>query len=138
MDMTTKPFAASPRHACAVVILRPLDQPRHDKAVLVKAFAGRPQHEAEEMLCSILERIADLLDQLQQGLTADDYGGMGKPARRIRLVAGQIGLTDVAAAAGHIARMAARGDRHALAAVLGRLERAFDVAVTAVWEFRDP
>lgn len=90
------------------------------------------------MLCNILERIADLLDQLQQGLAADDYAGMGKPARRIRLVAGQIGLTDVAVAAGHIARMAARGDRHALAAVLGRLERAFDVAVTAVWEFRDP
>lgn len=89
------------------------------------------------MLCNILEGIADWLDRLQQGLAVGDHASMGKPARRILLVAGQIGLTDVAVAAGHVVRCAASDDRHALAATIGRLERAFDVAVTEVWDFRE-
>ncbi|WP_019953525.1 hypothetical protein [Yoonia vestfoldensis] len=138
MDKTV-PFPM-PRHRpeCEVVILRPLEHPRQDMPLVAHAFADRSQREAEDMLCAILEGIADWLDLLQQGLAAGNHGMIGKPARRIALVAGQIGLTDVAIAADHVVQCATRGDRHALAATIGRLERAFDIAVTKVWDFRDP
>lgn len=137
MDKTIPFHTAGPRPAAEIVILPLRDSAKHNPALLAQALAGHSPHEAEDMLCQILEGIAEWLDLLQQGLTSGDHAGMGKPARRIALVAGQIGLTNVAVAAGHIARIAASGDRHALAAVLGRLERAFDIAVTEVWDFRD-
>lgn len=138
MDKTLPFLAARTRPDCEVVILRPLDQHRQDSVLLAQAFAHRSQREAEEILCGILEGIAEWLDQLQQGLVAGNHAVMAKPARRIALVAGQIGLTDVATAAGHVAACARSQDAHALAATLGRLERAFDIAVTEVWDFRDP
>ncbi len=138
MDKTLPFLAALTRPDCEVVILRPLDHHKQDQVLLAQAFAHRSRHEAEEMLCSILEGIAEWLDQLQQGLAAGNHAVMAKPARRIALVAGQIGLTDVATAAGHVAGCATAQDAHALAATLGRLERAFDIAVTEVWDFHDP
>ncbi|WP_445810055.1 hypothetical protein [Yoonia sp.] len=137
MDKTMQFHMARPRPAGEVVFLRHHGGARRDPALLAQVLADHPRRAAEDMLCDILEGMANWLDRLQQGLAAGAYPAMGKPAARIALVAGQIGLTDVAVAADHLAQAAVVGDPHALAAILGRLERAFDVAVTDVWDFRD-
>ena len=137
MDKTMQFHMARPRPAGEVVFLRHHGGARRDPALLAQVLADHPRRAAEDMLCDILEGMANWLDRLQQGLAAGAYAAMGKPAARIALVAGQIGLTDVAVAADHLAQAAVVGDPHALAAILGRLERAFDVAVTDVWDFRD-
>ena len=137
MDKTMQFHMARPRPAGEVVFLRHHGGARRDPALLAQVLADHPRRAAEDMLCDILEGMANWLDRLQQGLAAGAYPAMGKPAARIALVAGQIGLTDVAVAADHLAQAAVVGDPHALAAILGRLERAFDVAVTDVWDSRD-
>ncbi len=138
MDKTMHFHIAHTRPGCEVVFLRQLGGAQRDPSRLAQVFADHPGRAAEDMLCDILEGMANWLDQLQQRLAAADHAAMAKPAARIALVAGQIGLTDVALAAKHVADAAAFGDRHALAAILGRLERAFDVTVTELWDFRDP
>jgi hypothetical protein len=124
----------SPR-LCEVVSLRCHERAQCDTAVLARAFADRPLCEAEDMLCSILESIAEWMDVLQQGQSGDS--AKVKAARRISLVAGQIGMTDVALVAGHVLYCVKSGDRTALAATIARLERAFDLAVTEIWNFRE-
>ncbi|MFU8822614.1 hypothetical protein [Yoonia sp.] len=129
-----------PRDALApdaqVISLRCHSITQFDPQVLAQAFATRPKAEVEEMLCRILESIAQWLDQVEEGLTTLCFKQIDKPARRIALLAGQIGLTELAVAAGHVGRCAVLGDAFALAATIGRLERAFDQAVTEVWDFR--
>jgi hypothetical protein len=62
---------------------------------------------------------------------------MFKPARRIGLIATQIGLTEVSTAAGHVVECLEQLDGIALEATLARLERGFDVAVSEIWNYRD-
>lgn len=61
------------------------------------------------MICRVLEDIAYRLDALQVAKNAHAFDSVAKPARRIVHVAAQIGL----------------------------LERAFDLAVTEILQFRD-
>lgn len=89
------------------------------------------------MICRILEDIARRLDTLQQGLEDCDFASMQKPARRIGLIADQIGLTEVSVAACHVVNCINQADGVALEATIARLERGFDVAVSEIWNFRD-
>ncbi|WP_458791514.1 hypothetical protein [Yoonia sp. MH D7] len=100
-------------------------------------FAAKGAHEAEEMVCRALEDIAFKLDALQCAKRAHSFEAMARPARQITTVGAQIGLTDVIEAAKFVADSARQEDGVALSATLARLERAFDVAVTQVWRFRE-
>jgi hypothetical protein len=62
---------------------------------------------------------------------------MHKPARRVGLVAGRLGLVEVATAAGHVRICLKQADGAAIEATMARLERGFDLAVSEVWNFRD-
>lgn len=121
----------------AVIALRCPDLLHFDPAPLRRLFVEKDPAIAEDMICRILEDIARRLDALQQGLDDCDFQVMLKPARRIGLVADQIGLTEVSVAAYHVVTCLSQGDGVALAATLARLERGFDVAVSVVWNFRD-
>ena len=120
-----------------VVVLRCPDQPQFDPVPLIRLFTEKDPTEAEDMVCRILEDIARRLDALQEGAVDLDYTGMLKPARRIGLIADQIGLTEVSVAAYHVVTCLCQRDNVAVEATLSRLERAFDVAVSEVWNFRD-
>lgn len=85
----------------------------------------------------MLEDIALRLDMLQRGLAAYDFDKMQKPARRISIVADQVGLTEVSITADHVGTCLAQNDCVALEATMARLERGFDLAVTEIWNFRD-
>ena len=52
-------------------------------------------------------------------------------------MAAQIGLLDVSQSAAGVADASQGRDGVALSATLARLERAFDLAVTEIWQFRD-
>lgn len=120
-----------------VVVLSCHDQMHFDPTPLGRIFAERTAFEAEEIVCRMLEDIAMRLDMLQRALAEHAFDKMDRPARRIAGVADQIGLTEVAIAVGHVTTCLAQQDGIALDATMARLERAFDVAVSEVWSFRE-
>lgn len=137
MEHSTPRPAQNHPPSCAVIALRHHDQMAFDPTLLARALAGKSLFEAEDMLCRILENMAVWLDVLRDGVARDSLDLCAKAARRVGLVASQIGLIGLAQAAGHVARCVRSRDRVALAATLGRLERAFDLAVMQVWHIRD-
>lgn len=130
-------LAAVPEPDQDVVVLRCHDQLHFDPAPLSRLFSEKDAAEAEEVVCRVLEDIAMRLDMLQRELVDCDFAKMLKPARRIGMVADQIGLTEVSVAANHVATCLKQGDGVALEATMARLERSFDVAVSEVWNFRE-
>ena len=136
MDNIT-PFKASlPAPEPDVVVLRCIDPLQFDPTALNELFAEKTVDDAEEVVCRVLEDIAMRLDALQQGRDGSQFDQMFKPARRIGLIAEQIGLIEVAAAAGHVVNCLQQADGIALEATLARLERGFDVAVSEIWNYR--
>ena len=85
-----------------------------DTAPMAQLFATRELHEAEEVVCRMLEDIALRLDLLQRGLAAHDFAPMQRPAKRIQVIADQLGLIEVSVAAAHVATCLAQSDGIAL------------------------
>ncbi|MEL6682157.1 MAG: hypothetical protein AAFQ09_05870 [Pseudomonadota bacterium] len=136
MDIIT-PFLASVADAEPdVIVLRCPDSLYFDPTAVNALFAEKGVEEAEEVVCRVLEDIAMRLDNLQQGRSESRFDLMYKPARRIGIVADQIGLIEVSAAAGHVVTCLEQLDGVALEATMARLERAFDVAVSEIWNYR--
>lgn len=108
-----------------------------DAAPLSVIFAELPEHEAEHIVCRALEDVAGRLDALQAARRTGELDQICVPTRRIGAIALGIGLTDVASAADHVACAAEAGNGVAVGATMARLERAFDTAVSHVWDFRD-
>lgn len=120
-----------------VVAIPCVDQLLFDPTPLLHLFADTDPHKAEDVICRMLEDIARQLDVLQEEKARHAFARLRRPARRIELVAGQIGLVEVATAAAHVINCARQCDGLALDATVARLERGFDVAVSEVWSFRD-
>jgi hypothetical protein len=120
-----------------VVMLNCPQQLQFDPAPLRRLFAQKDLHIAEEVVCRMLEDIALRLDMLQRGLATHDFTQMHQPAKRIGLVAKQLGLVEVSIASDHVRGCIEQTDGVAIEATMARLERGFDVAVTEVWNFRD-
>ncbi len=120
-----------------VIMLSCQHQMHFDPSPLVRLFAERDRHVAEEIVCRMLEDIAMRLDMLQHALAAHEFSKMDRPAMRVGVVADQIGLTEVSIAASHVSDCLAQNDGIALDATMARLERGFDMAVTEVWNFRE-
>ncbi|MFT6073435.1 MAG: hypothetical protein ACJAZ1_000341 [Yoonia sp.] len=120
-----------------VVMLNFSQQLQFDPAPLQRLFAQKDLHIAEEVVCRMLENIALRLDMLQRCLAAHEFSQMHKPAKRIGLVAKQLGLAEVAMASEHVRACIDQTVGVAIEATMARLERGFDVAVTEIWNFRD-
>jgi hypothetical protein len=136
MENITPFLAPLPDPEADVIVLQCVDPQQFDPMPLDRLFAEKNVDEAEEVVCRVLEDIAMRLDMLQQGRDQSDFAVMFKPARRIGLVAVQIGLTEVSVAAEHVVKCLEQADGVALEATLARLERGFDVAVSEVWNYR--
>ncbi|WP_342078046.1 hypothetical protein [Yoonia sp. SS1-5] len=137
MENITHLRPAAPEPDFDVVVLCCPDRLHFDPAPLTRLFSERDFAEAEEVVCRALEDIALRLEMLQNYLAASDFDNMAKPARRIGLVADQIGLMEVSIAAHHVAICLHQREGVALEATMARLERSFDVAVAEVWNFRE-
>ncbi|MCG3269423.1 hypothetical protein [Yoonia sp. I 8.24] len=119
-----------------VITLRCPDRLQFDAIPLQRLFAAKSESEAEAIVCRVLEDLALRLDVLQKGLASQNLAMMLKPCRKIRLIAEQIGLTEIAITADHVQICLRQADLTALAATMARLERGFDAAVSEVWNFR--
>ncbi len=120
-----------------VIVLNCHQQLHFDPTPLVRLFAEKELHEAEDTVCQMLEDIAMRLDALQRALTSLDFDMMKRPARRIEMMADRLGLMEVAITAAHVLNCLKQRDGVALDATMARLERGFDIAVSEVWNFRD-
>ena len=136
MNITQFPRYARANSPDVVLLHCPLHL-QFDPAPLQRLFAYKELHIAEEVVCRMLEDIAQRLDMLQRGLAAHDFALMVKPVKRIGLIARQLGLIEVAVAAEHVRTCLDHTDGVAIEATMARLERGFDLAVTEIWNFRD-
>lgn len=127
-----------PLNALAVVPVANVSQTAWSAAVdpqaIAQLFDGLPATEAEDRLCRILEALALWLQATVDAHADGRVSSMVEPARRIASAAEQIGLREVVCAANHVLNCLRQSDATALAAVMGRLERAFDLAVTSIWD----
>ena len=135
-NITQFPRAARIESPDVVVVNCPL-QLAFDPAPLLHLFNQKELHIAEEVVCRMLEDIALRLDMLQRGLGARDFSKMDKPAKRVGLIAKQLGLIEVAMTADHVRTCLTQVDGVAIEATMARLERGFDVAVSEIWNFRE-
>ncbi len=125
------------RTAAAITVLQCHTSDYIDGEPIEHLIATKGQPEAEEIICRVLEDIAYRLDSLQVAKDGHAFPSIAKPARRITHVAAQVGLVDVSRIASHVADAADNEDGVGLNATMSRLERAFDAAVTDIWQFRE-
>ncbi len=109
---------------------------RLDPLPLSTLFAEKGEMAAEDTVCRVLEDLSRRINDLQGPRGRAAFDEIDVPADRIGAIAGQIGLTEVAIAACHVATTARQCDGIAMEAVMTRLERAFDSAISQVWNFR--
>ena len=107
---------------------------RIDPAPLSTIYAEMGAEGAEDTICRVLEDIARRMNSLQELRRACNFPELVRPAQRLAAVGRQIGLTEVSAAADHVATAADQGDPIALEATLQRLERGFDAAICQIWD----
>lgn len=133
--LSTRPSGAlQPEGVAELSSIAPLN---FDPDPIRELYTRMPDQDAEDLICRFLEDIALRLDQLQEGLATRDAGAMMRPVTRVALAARHLGLLDVADSAEHVRVCLMEGDGIALQATMARLERAFDLAVTEVWNLRD-
>jgi len=106
-----------------------------DTSPLEALFANKGELAAEDAVCRVLEDLSRRMNELQGPRQRCAFEEIDVPAERIAAIADQIGLTEVALSARHVACAARQSDGIALEAVMCRLERAFDAAISQVWNF---
>lgn len=136
MTYQSPSLAFAPDQSTRIAVLRCRDDFAIDPAQVLAIFACQAEHEAESTICRALEDVAARLDRVQLARTCGTFDQISGPAKRIASVAGGLGLTEVVKAAGHVAITADSGCPVALGATMSRLERAFDAAVSEIWEYR--
>ena len=120
-----------------VTVLECNRNPAMDPVPLSEIYKDLGDKMAEETICRALEDIAIRLNRLQALREGAAFDELVKQANRLAAVAQGIGLTEVSVAARHVATCARQSDGVALEAVMSRLERGFDLAISQVWDFRD-
>ena len=127
-------YPATPATTAPISVLNCSPSIQIDPQPLTSLFVDLGADRAEEAIYRALEDIARRLNELHAARCRCEFADMIRPARRLSGVADQIGLTEVAAASGHVATTAEQGDAIALEATLSRLERAYDGALSRIWD----
>ncbi len=112
-----------------------LDEPvRLEHAQISALYESLGDTQAEEVICRAMEELAMRLALMERAYAAEDYLAVGKSARGLVKIAGQIGMAKLGRVAADVADCAAAGNKTALGATLARLVRISDRSLTAVWE----
>ncbi|WP_052700951.1 hypothetical protein [Loktanella sp. S4079] len=136
MENKITKFAARQAPYDDIAVLCCVDRLLFDPKPINQLIASKSITEAEEIICRVLEELAAHITALQRQLARRDLAAMLRPCRKVRLIADQIGLIEMAVTADHIQTCLKQADGVALEATMARLERAFDFAVIEVWNFR--
>jgi len=113
--------------------LRPIEAVRLERARLDEIYDSVGESQAEEIICRAMEELATRLAAMDQAYQSGDWSLLGKGARALAAIAGQMGMTTMSRVASDVRLCAERGDAAALGAVLARLMRTSERSLTAVW-----
>lgn len=92
---------------------------------------------AEDVVCRAMEELALRMAHCDRLLRCGNYDELRKSARSLIAIADQIGMGLLADVARDVIKCVDTGDGVALAATLGRLMRAGEGSLTAIWELQD-
>lgn len=92
---------------------------------------------AEDVVCRAMEELALRMAHCDRLMRAAQYGELRKSARSLIAIADQIGMDLLARVAADVMDCVDTGDSVALAATLGRLLRAGEESLTAIWDLQD-
>ena len=128
--------APMPKVSSVLTVLQRGGHLQLDPVPLTEIYAKMGDLAAENTVCRTLEDLALRLGGLMDLRTTCDFAKMVRPAKAMATCADQVGLVEVARAARHVSTCAAQADGVALEATLARLERAYDLAISEIWDFR--
>lgn len=120
----------------AVIRLVPRDPLRMDPAPLSRLYLDLGKRGAEAVICRALDDLTRRLNRIDDAHRGCDFAAIGLETRRVRVIAEQIGLTEVAEVAAHVIDCSTGDNGMALGATLARLIRVTDRCVTEIWALR--
>lgn len=92
---------------------------------------------AEDVVCRAMEELALRVAHCDRLMRSGQYDELRKSARSLIAIADQIGMDLLAKVARDVMDCVDTGDSIALAATLGRLLRAGEGSLTAIWDLQD-
>lgn len=92
---------------------------------------------AEDVVCRAMEELALRMAHCDRLHRAQNYDELRKSARSLIAISDQIGMGLLATVARDVMACVDSGDGVALAATLGRLMRAGEGSLTAIWDLED-
>ncbi|WP_223421082.1 hypothetical protein [Tateyamaria pelophila] len=92
---------------------------------------------AEDVVCRAMEELALRMAHCDRLMRSAEYDELRKSARSLIAIAEQIGMDLLARVARDVMDCIDIGDSVALAATLGRLMRAGEGSLTAIWDLQD-
>ncbi|MEM8579079.1 MAG: hypothetical protein AAGF60_14615 [Pseudomonadota bacterium] len=95
------------------------------------------EHSAEDVVCRAMEEVSLRMTHCDRAFRARDWADLRKSARSLIAIADQIGMQDVGRVAADVVACIDRQDHVATAATLGRLMRAGEGSLSAVWDLQD-
>ncbi len=119
-----------------VARLVPRDPLRMDPGPLSRLYLDLGEQGAEDVIGRALEDLTRRLNRIDDAHRGCDFAAIGHESRRVRVIAEQIGLTEVAEVAAHVIDCAQLGNGMALGATLARLIRITDRCLTEIWAQR--
>jgi hypothetical protein len=120
----------------SVARLVPRDVLRMDPAPLSRLYLDLGEQGAEDVISRALEDLTRRLNRIDDAHLGCDFAAIGQESRRVRVIAEQIGLTEVAEVAAHVIDCAQAGTGMSLGATLARLVRVTDRCMTEIWAQR--
>lgn len=123
--------------AHSVTYIEPAEPVQVDQDRLGALYAEMGQISAEDVVCRAMEELAVRMAQCDRLYRADDLDGLFKSSRSLIAIAEQIGMGLLARVARDVTECCTSGDRVALGATVGRLMRAGEGSLTAIWDLQD-
>ncbi|MEY8830019.1 hypothetical protein AB9K34_16665 [Sedimentitalea sp. XS_ASV28] len=121
----------------SITTLNPTETVRLDHDRLNALYLQLGEAGAEDVVCRAIEELAVRLAHCERCWRQRQVTELRKNARSLIAISEQIGMCEIAQAAGDVTRTIDNGDDVACAATLFRLIRLGDRSLTAVWNLRD-
>ncbi|WP_420012527.1 hypothetical protein [Tateyamaria sp.] len=121
----------------SVTQIRPAEPVRVDHDRLGALYSDTGHSGAEDVVCRAMEELALRMAHCDRLHRAGDLDELRKSARSLIAIADQIGMGLLAKVAADVMVCIDCGDRVALGATLGRLMRAGEGSLTAIWDLQD-
>jgi len=120
-----------------VTQLEPFEAIKVDRDRLGDLYTQLGEHSAEDIVCRAMEEVSLRMTHCDRAYRGGAMDDLRKSARSLIAIAEQIGMDDVGRVAKDVVACIDRSDPVAIAATLGRLMRAGEGSLSAVWDLQD-